>query len=625
MDDAQLEALRRKALERSAEGKAIPPEEWHVLYTELLHQNEEMRDSQINLENSRRRFRQLFEFAPIGYAEIDAQGVILTANLQAVETLGLPMPDGRLLPTAVVRWFDDGSHGDWAQHLKTIFGNRGSATVTVESRGRSRLLRITSRFFIDETDGAKGVCLSAIQDVTAERDLQAMKEAMFRKKSEEIRRAQEIQAELFTSALPLIPGVSLAGFSLPSEELGGDLLVVEKAEDRIFIVAADCVGHGLEASLFSAFLKAQIDQSMDLLRRGEPSAFVQRLNRECHRAFKHQNYPELFAAVFEGTSRRLVFANANFPLPFLYGNGQSRRLDRVEGFFLGFDPEMTFEEKTVYLDEGQGFLLASDALTEIPAGASLAYDERAILDLCRGFGRGAHADLGELCGAVTRVHPLPLPDDATFLFVQAVSRTIGERTERRDEDPATVNEPLPRVLTGHGYAEEEVTRLLFGADLIREWLGTPPQGVRTWGWDVDTHRVALTWTLDRDEMPPALALLWEKNLGAEALSMALHQWGERRVFTPYLLGSIFQEVRTEGSTWTAIHHRPEPAVRRNPGRPAWESALGDLLQPAALRVVVAKALAGEKPVLRVGEPFRRLLREDMGFAALGVVFPQGSD
>ena len=58
----------------------------HELQTttvELLEQNEEMAASRQTLEEERRRYQELFDFAPDGYLVTDTEGIILDANSAA--------------------------------------------------------------------------------------------------------------------------------------------------------------------------------------------------------------------------------------------------------------------------------------------------------------------------------------------------------------------------------------------------------------------------------------------------------------------------------------------------------------------------------------------------------------
>ena len=62
---------------------------------ELELQNEDLRNTQEELETSRRRYADLYDFAPVAYLTLSDKGLILEANLTAAEMLGVAR--GRLL------------------------------------------------------------------------------------------------------------------------------------------------------------------------------------------------------------------------------------------------------------------------------------------------------------------------------------------------------------------------------------------------------------------------------------------------------------------------------------------------------------------------------------------------
>ena len=56
---------------------------------ELEMQNDELRKAQAELEESRTRYSDLYDFAPVGYFTFDKNGLILEANLAAAKELGV--------------------------------------------------------------------------------------------------------------------------------------------------------------------------------------------------------------------------------------------------------------------------------------------------------------------------------------------------------------------------------------------------------------------------------------------------------------------------------------------------------------------------------------------------------
>ncbi len=62
---------------------------------ELELQNEDLRNAQLELEISRKRYIDLYDFAPVAYLSVDSKGMIREANLTAGKMLGVPR--GQLL------------------------------------------------------------------------------------------------------------------------------------------------------------------------------------------------------------------------------------------------------------------------------------------------------------------------------------------------------------------------------------------------------------------------------------------------------------------------------------------------------------------------------------------------
>src|SRR5208282_593398 len=63
--------------------------ERRVLQTELEMQNEELRRVQVELEETRDRYIDLYEFAPIGYLTLTREGMVAEANLTCSALLGV--------------------------------------------------------------------------------------------------------------------------------------------------------------------------------------------------------------------------------------------------------------------------------------------------------------------------------------------------------------------------------------------------------------------------------------------------------------------------------------------------------------------------------------------------------
>jgi PAS domain S-box-containing protein len=95
-DDADLRKRAERKVERvSADISRMNEEEIHRVFHELqVHQvelemqNEELRNTQQELEQAKQKYVDLFDFAPIGYVILDKEGVIREANLTLASMLG---------------------------------------------------------------------------------------------------------------------------------------------------------------------------------------------------------------------------------------------------------------------------------------------------------------------------------------------------------------------------------------------------------------------------------------------------------------------------------------------------------------------------------------------------------
>ena len=98
--------------------------ELRVHQMELEIQNQDLRESQVELAQSCDRYSDLYEFAPVGYLTLDRHGVIQQANLTAASMLRVDRQN--LLRVSLASFVSEASQDDWHRHRRAVTAGAGS-------------------------------------------------------------------------------------------------------------------------------------------------------------------------------------------------------------------------------------------------------------------------------------------------------------------------------------------------------------------------------------------------------------------------------------------------------------------------------------------------------------------
>jgi signal transduction histidine kinase len=93
--------------------------------SELELQNQELRESQHQIEEALARYSDLYDFAPVGYLSLDQQGVIHEINLTGANMLGKERK--YLLGQPLMPQIDKDFHPTFLQHLNRVYAEDGQA------------------------------------------------------------------------------------------------------------------------------------------------------------------------------------------------------------------------------------------------------------------------------------------------------------------------------------------------------------------------------------------------------------------------------------------------------------------------------------------------------------------
>ena len=141
-------------------------------------QNEELRKAQIQIEESRQKYSDLYDFAPIGYLTLDEKGLIQEANLTAADQLGIGR--GLLINTLFYHYINREDRDIFYLHINKVFESKTLQSCEISLKGKE------GREFYAQLDSilvqvSKGnySCRTSMIDITEhKRAIQIMKKAV---------------------------------------------------------------------------------------------------------------------------------------------------------------------------------------------------------------------------------------------------------------------------------------------------------------------------------------------------------------------------------------------------------------------------------------------------------------
>jgi PAS domain S-box-containing protein len=166
--------------------------ELRVHQIELEMQNEELRRVQHELEISRSRYADLYDFSPVGYLTLNRNGQIVDLNLTAATQLGIER--GHLLNKQFQYLVFPPDKKDFLSHLNALFEVEERQIIELRlspNGGEQFYVRLESTY-LEGQDGA-GLCRTNMSDVTLRKKAET---ALLEAHRELERRVEDRTAEL---------------------------------------------------------------------------------------------------------------------------------------------------------------------------------------------------------------------------------------------------------------------------------------------------------------------------------------------------------------------------------------------------------------------------------------------
>jgi len=245
----------------------------------------------------------------------------------------------------------------------------------------------------------------------------------------ELSLAHGIQATLVPTISFQNASFELYGKSIPSTEMGGDLVDVIESDGGLVAYVADISGHGLPAGQLMGMLKTAMRLAVQF--RQMPVAAIESVDR----VLPDLKEPQMFATVALlrfGASTEAEYALAGHPpiLHYRHGSSDTARLS-MEQLPLGLIPGGAYASKRVIFSPRDLFLMVTDGITEV---ANASDEEFGLTRLEEMLARHATRPLPEIWDLIMReVRQYGVQrDDQSLLLLRVLDPATPLATRRVD-------------------------------------------------------------------------------------------------------------------------------------------------------------------------------------------------
>lgn len=178
-------------------------------------------------------------------------------------------------------------------------------------------------------------------------------------------KAREIQRHVLPNEKS-IPGLAMASFFLPADEVGGDYYdVVPLSDGSVLLCVADVTGHGVSAAMAAVLLWSLLHTAVENL--CHPRDVMEFVNRRFVEAVLPEHFATVILVQIDVQSRCLAYVSAGHETAWLLSPDNERRELESTGLILGIDEDATWESREYDLVKGERLLVVTDGVTETQA------------------------------------------------------------------------------------------------------------------------------------------------------------------------------------------------------------------------------------------------------------------
>ena len=237
----------------------------------------------------------------------------------------------------------------------------------------------------------------------------------------EIELAREIHRSLVPTFERKLDGYEIFGASIPSGEVGGDLVDIAESSNEWIAYITDISGHGVASGVLMAMLKTSIRSGLGANRS------LSGLLEGVHRTLYPLKMPNMFATAgvlqLQPGSKSVTYSLAGHPALMRYCSQQRAIVEYAsQNLPLGILPEQQFATDRLECDPGDVLLMLTDGFSEV---FDVNAAELGIEPIKRAFLEAADRPLSEIFERLRNVSLSfgKQDDDQTVLLVRCTADT----------------------------------------------------------------------------------------------------------------------------------------------------------------------------------------------------------
>jgi len=185
--------------------------------------------------------------------------------------------------------------------------------------------------------------------------------------AQELKIAHDIQQNLLPKDSPHVPGLEVAGCSIPATEVGGDYFdYIQRGKRQLLVFVGDVSGKGIPAALYMSKVQGMLQISGTLI--DSPKQILSDVNRKITGEIDKNSFITILSVLFDVEWCRAIVCRAGHTP--LYIKTKENRIESVlpPGVGLGLMKEANFDDRIheveIPLESGDYYILYSDGLVE---------------------------------------------------------------------------------------------------------------------------------------------------------------------------------------------------------------------------------------------------------------------